>query len=594
MLKVLFAVVSLSLCSFPLFGQVTPFLKERSTSTAGFTTKEQLAWTALAQSPKTLDIRLVEVGALPLYLSGDALDFHLPGTSDTVHVRGLHLENGKFKYTWWGEEADASGYFGMAADTIGKLVYVYHNGDTYMIHPLSKRYNAQVKMVPDSSLDVCVSNVQTDSTGPNCEIDTCKNMINALVLVTPEAVSEAVGFSPDAFYVTLYLALGQQTINLALLNSGAVGKSFRFVTLPYNFDYDQNHKILFDLNNFVSDSDVGDLVDTYRADMAILVTDTRYGDTLGIAHDQVAGALVTIEHFASRRFTFAHEIGHLLKADHNRISNGGDAADNQNRCNYGYRVASALGIIYTLMAKINEPTGGRIPYFSHPGISILNNPIGSQYSYNAAYITGNFCSLAGQFFEDDELKIDISGPSPVCNQENTYTIQIDAPGSGVPGSGFYTYKWYLGPSPYKNPLSGNLIGTTSSIAIDPYDFPYETFWIYASVHSDDGVFTTDVIEFENPCEFLRPAKRQILLPGDFFALSPNPACGFIDITFDKEQILSERTYLIYNAQGQQVKHGAIASGSDYTRIYFCLPVGIYTLQIRNGIAATSRKFTIQR
>lgn len=112
------------------------FLQEIELESADFTNAEENAWETLSEHPLTKSIRLVEVGDLSSYLSGDELALSVPGNDDTLHCRGLYLQqSGDTSYTWWGELAGAEGYVGMAANSAGRLLYVNYPAGRYILAP---------------------------------------------------------------------------------------------------------------------------------------------------------------------------------------------------------------------------------------------------------------------------------------------------------------------------------------------------------------------------------------------------------------------------------------------------------------------------
>ena len=131
---------------------MSPFIREISQDTAGFTSTERTAWTNLGESATVQSLRLVSVNGLPSHLNGDQLTLLLPGTSDTLRARGLYLQKtGDTTYTWWGELPSAASYVGMAANGAGKLMTVSTATARYMLYPLSSRYNALVELYPPES-----------------------------------------------------------------------------------------------------------------------------------------------------------------------------------------------------------------------------------------------------------------------------------------------------------------------------------------------------------------------------------------------------------------------------------------------------------
>lgn len=598
--------LSLSLfISSPLWGQfVNPFLHEIDLESADFTISEEDAWDALEQDPATLSIKLVEIGDLSDYLSGDELMIRIPGNNDTLYLRGLYLQqSGDTSYTWWGEFPDAKGYLGMSANGAGKLLYLSSPTERYMLHPISGRYNVQVELRPEAVTKHCPRDEFNADSIPTCPYDTCKSTLSVLVLVTPEAIEEMTPLLAHPSHAPLYLALGMQTINFALLNSSVIGKSFRFITEGYDgFEYDLNNDIFTDIATLEGDNYALDRWAANHADAMILLTNDRYENFTGIESIQpgLSFAIVTMRNMFAPRFTFAHEIGHMLDAQHSREAQGGNIANDWEGCNTGYRATLPGPLyIYTIMAIIDdEEIESRVLYFSNPNISILGESLGNAKSYNAAYITGHICEEADRYFAEDELKIDITGPAPECHQSDTYTIDIDPPGTGIPGNSPYTYKWYLGSSPYISPLSGALIGNTSSVTINPSNIPSEKYWLYVSVHSADGVMANDLLEFENPCAEPESDPLSTLTKNADFAFDcfPNPTQNYLSLAFHAEVGVGSSQYVIVNLLGQAMQSGILQMENNgrQTRLFFDLEPGLYALQIRLGSGTVSRKFMVQR
>ncbi|HNL37516.1 MAG: zinc-dependent metalloprotease [Saprospiraceae bacterium] len=570
-------------------------------ASAGFSSEEQQAWNNLVQEVGPHAIRLVSINHLQNYLNGDVLNFNLADLPDTLRPRGIFLQSsGDTTYTWWGELPDAEGYVGITANNTGKLIVVSTPTQRYMLHPLSSRYNAQVTLAPDTLDKACaLEDTETDPPppGPGCEVDTCKNIINALVLVTPEAISEVVGYHPDPVYAALYFTLGEQTMNYILINSNVVGKTFRFVRETYTeFHFSSNNNIFYDIDSLEVDQNAWNRLAANQADVIILLTNDRYGDYAGIESVQpnMPVAIVSAKHLFGPRFTFAHEIGHMLDARHSRESQGGNIPDNSPGCNTGYRAeAVGAGYVYTVMAVIDAGES-RIPYFSNPNINYSGVPIGNAKSYNAAYITETICTVADFFFPTDELRAEIAGPAPNCTQGATYTAALDLPGAGVPGNAPFTYKWYFGAAPYTNPLSGTFIGNSHTVSLNAAAIPYEKYWLYLSVHSSDGVTATTLREFVNPC-FAAEEKAALpdgtMRPSTGFVCYPNPASDRVTIAFSEEMNhQGNYHYQIFDALGSLRLSGVFQLSEEaYCQtIPFDLPAGMYTIRLRTGAFNTSK------
>jgi hypothetical protein len=293
------------------------------------------------------------------------------------------------------------------------------------------------------------------------------------------------------FAATVFLAVGLQSINYALLNSGVPGKYIRFDVVNFSFPLSNNatpaFRLVYDLYGMTlvfpgaSQSFADNIRDQYNSDIVILLTDDRYGSYAGYGDDKHGVAIVSANNLWASRFTFAHELGHVFGADHNRISNGGDAADADGRCNYGYNGTFGLSLMCYLPGA-----GHRNLLFSNPHIgtgTIQNN--------NAGHLSKSMCTQP--FYRSrQEATVSISGPSTVCATQGsvTYSANITLPGPGIPGTGPYTYTWrvFSTPSVALNTTSA-ITSTDPTFTFNPSsaNFPvqssgdfWESLWVFPS------------------------------------------------------------------------------------------------------------------
>lgn len=511
------------------------------------------------------------------------------------------MRNNSQSYSWWGNALNGS-TIGIVSNSFGKFVEVYSNGKHFAYYPLSSRYNAQVELPPASVIDE-EPEIETPSniTVTSCAPDDCSDIINILVLVTPEASDEltekyqGLPSQQQALVKLLFLGLGEMTVNVALMNSGIVGKSARFVTESFeNFDLQFPSDIIIDLNNFINSSEAIDRLVANRADMMVLLTDSRYGPYFGVADAFLPAAIVAVDYIGSPRYTFAHEIGHLLGAQHNRVSNGGDAADNTN-CNFGYKFSAFGGLYtgYTIMARMTEIGASRILYYSNPAIFLGDTPIGASGSNNSNFISHTFCEKA-DLFEDDELSVNITGPTILqCNQSGTYTVQIDMPGNGIPGLPPYNFSWLLGESPFRHPGNSFMsLGHASSVTINSANVPFDNFWLLVWIVSSDGVMTTAVIDVENvPCsgkDYDLPAKGRIMSRPIIY---PNPTTNILNIELDNSwaKTFQPTHYQIHDAIGNIVGRGIMET--NHQELNLDLSTGIYSIFFQSGSSHYVTKFS---
>jgi Secretion system C-terminal sorting domain len=583
-------------------------LNEVAVQNAAFTTSESQIWNHFIQETPAANIRLVAVSDIHALLSGNALTIIVPGTTDTLLVKGMYHQNeGATNYTWWGEVEGGLGAVGIASNEMGKLLHILYPGKSYVYYPLSSRYNAQVELQPNPLLeDEPEIETPPDVTFTVCEAGFCKAVLTVLVLVTEEAVDEILSNYEDlspiqkSLLVKLHIGLGELTLNIALLNSGLVGKSARFVTEEFaGFEFGLDHQIDEDLTTLLDYTpDAWDRWHANRADLLVLLTDSRYGTITGLADVVAPAAIVSVGYMGAPRYNFVHEIGHLLGARHNRVSNQGNEPDDAG-CNFGYRFQFLGGTGYTVMARMADPGAYRILNFSDPRIELLGSKIGADGSNNAGYLSVSFCPVANKFYDDDELEVDINGPTQIlCGGAGTFTAMITPPASGIPGQPPFTYTWIRGEVPFVYPNApGNVfLGNSPSLTIDASSLPTGNYWLFLNIWSSDGVMTSDVVNFSNvPCSpgFTSSTSDEQL--GDYgqkdLIISPNPAHDLLTISLIKPESYLAGNFNVTNALGQVLLTGTFQPESMDLPIN--LPSGIYYLQFSTKRGNQSQKFVVQ-
>lgn len=553
---------------------------------------------------------------MPDFSTTGQLNFSMPGDTQTILAQGWCVsERSNGNFTWWGNLLNKTGYIGIAEDSTGKAGYIQVGDQIYFLHPLSDRYNALVEIDRDTSLETdCLPSPQLPvdiTTNPtNCDsIGDCKAVVSVLVLLTPEA-EEFLGFD----WSPLYLQLGLHSINFALLNSGVTGRTVRFVIEPYEFEFTGSPIIEDDLDTLLNDQDAFNIRTAKHADLMILLTDDRYPNVAGalkyFSTINPFFGIVTINNLMGPRFTFAHELGHAFWLNHNRTSNGGDENyEDDDVCNFGWRFPDQDNAEQrTLMAvlyKEDEQQGeSRILNFSNPEVEFNGAPTGTSLNRNAHHVSRSMCEV-DDYYVDDELEIDLIGPSVICDEPVTYTADIaKEPATGQPGSGPFTFHWWKDDDPEFNVFSGGdygeYMGNAQSIQF--YSPSNQIFWLLVFVCSTDGVCVNDVIKVES-CEFFEGGEeesRKIYeTPKEkqSFTIFPNPVTDHLFLRFSSP-VSGPSDYTLSNSIGQVVIKGAFSSDNaevfDIDLSKISLSSGLYYLTFCNGTFSGVRTFSVNR
>jgi len=137
-------------------------------------------------------------------------------------------------------------------------------------------------------------------------------------------------------------------------------------TYPFNYVESGNQKT--DLDAFRNDAGVKAKRQACRANMCVLLADDPSVVGLSaavMATKDTAFSLVNYN-YAVTEYTFLHEIGHLMGAEHNPEDTP-DKPDPSHPWSHGYR--SQTSWWRTIMSYGNPKDSGRIPYWSNPDIS---------------------------------------------------------------------------------------------------------------------------------------------------------------------------------------------------------------------------------
>jgi hypothetical protein len=592
-------------------------------SVANLTTQEASRWLHFSNMANTQSISLIQIAPLSASaLAGGIFTFSIPGVASNLQAQGRFIQqtpNGD--YVWWANLSNDRGYFGIASNASGKVAYAQVDGQNYMMYLLSTQYNALVRVNSATNIipQLCLPDLETPADitfSEDCDVDNdCPAVVSVLVMVTPEAM-DWLGGNHTPLESVLYFGLGLHTVNFALLNSGVYHKSVRFIVEPYNFNFGLVPNATVDLQTFRDDPVAIGRRQLNRADLMFLITDSRYDLLLGGVLNSATGGpyvgFVSMEYLISKYYVFAHELGHTFFLNHNRESNLGDINYNGDElCAFGWRFQTSTGnISKTIMATLRAEdiqSSTRVLNYSNPNISVGGTPTGTSINFNARHASHNMCSV-DDYFYDQELRVDISGPTFVCEESVTYFANITSSGAGVPGVGPYNVRWSVssGAVPtLANP--GHPLGSLNPITLYSGSLPNPVFWLFVSVVSADGVLMNDIIRVENPCGVPNPliggigemAKNETTpLNTRDFELFPNPTNQSLEVRFVGTGQDKMANYSILNTLGEIVLSGDVEIGVlnsfniDLTSK--ALPDGLYYLHLGADGFNNTQKFIFKR
>lgn len=565
----------------------------------------------------SLESEVVAIKDIRDAVFNNRISVSLPGdTSKYTFVVKDFEQEAPDNYTWYGELKESYGYLFLLRRPEGFIGGIQTPTKYYSIAPLGKEF--ALVMLKDHS-ETAVADCGMDgieaaqmSTPEICDegFNTCPAVIDVLSIVTDNALAflqnrfPAVTFDVPPFgqvqLVLWPLALewAYANTNRALQNSDVPNKRFRFRTqiqnLPLTNVMENDGRTIRD-NPIVTQ-----LRNQHRADLVVVFTNQNYAAAGGafLGPDPSAvHAIVEVEFSNAPRFTLAHEIAHMLGAQHNRIANGGD--NNTQNCAHGWRFMDGNGIERrTIMAlsgaiDINNPAEDleqRSLLFSNPNIEIQGVAAGTLNDNNAQVMRNSGCFVS-QYRAQPEWSAYLIAPDIVCRNQLFFQAcaNVIPPGTGFSGIGPYLYEIYLSIDFQQEQLISNL----SCVNINQIegDFLYLRIVVRSA---DNRVITlSKVIEVRDgtspPCFIpLRDAnssaaeasgyKHSLAMEAGLF---PNPTSGIISLLFNTDaEYYAPVSILVFDQCGKLLKQERITpTHTQYDLDLIQYSSGVYFVRI---------------
>ena len=212
--------------------------------------------------------------------------------------------------------------------------------------------------------------------------------IDLMVAYTQAARSAAGGTTAMQNLITL----GVAETNIAFANSQMVSR-LRLVHMV-EVSYTESSSLTTDLSRVQAPSDgymdnVHTLRNTYGADLVKLVVANTAGNACGVAylmagwHNRAfesSAFSVTARPCITPNYTFGHELGHNLGANHAP----GDGGLGTGAFNYSFGYKNPQALFRTIMAYDCSPSCPRLLYFSTPAVTYQGSVVGTTNQNNAA------------------------------------------------------------------------------------------------------------------------------------------------------------------------------------------------------------------
>lgn len=393
----------------------------------------------------TLQYCFAVLGKLPDFLNDSAqFQLNIPGfiSNQTIEPMDYQFTNDS-NYTYSGKFVNAEGWLTAISEGKTKSMLVHAPPYYMQFYPLKADTTLCIKFsdnpVGRPACDIGESeNSASNEDDPQfgCANSVCASVIKILLLITPEAETKL----PDRNQIPGLVKQWTENINTAFRNS-LIPHRIETVVDYYNFtDYSLSGKIKEDVLNLRVDIGANSLRNLNNADLLFLITNKNYISSSGFLGHVVnevvdpnrAMGIIEVSYIDAPDYTYAHELGHLFEAHHQRKT-GGSPPDPQD-CAFAWKTSTNQ---YTIM------NSGQRPYIMHYSdlYAKYNSsiPTGNDINNNAGKIRTSGCTVASHRSENN-LQVSLLGSFISCGSYFLRTF-IRQPDLGFIGQPPYTYVW---------------------------------------------------------------------------------------------------------------------------------------------------------
>jgi hypothetical protein len=406
------------------------FLQVQDANTVVLTGNEQTKLTNVLSDQGTQANWFVSTDNLANSLNGRTLSVSFPNEVPVSFEADFPFSKGPNDYYWMGYNLDGS-YFRIIKrpNEIFGSAYIAASRNHYKLISISSSKSVLVKYTPPINREIADCGTNSVDEADNDEVEDrsgCEtNRIRVLFLHTP-AVTNATP-SPTSVSLNVIADLNATTMASGIPQEQVFFEYAGTAVLP---GFIESTNISTDLTIFRTSPVVHNLRDTYYADIVMLLTAPYNGGIIG----QAAGVsnekayCISQLNVAAALFTGTHEVGHILKAWHQRPSQCNGQGDNNLSLNHGFPVGSTMK---TMMTQLICPHPTRITRWSNPDKDFMGIATGDFFNNNAkaiksrakktACFRGDPPSLGGG--SSHTFVVAISGPEKVPNTPGYYPYQ---------------------------------------------------------------------------------------------------------------------------------------------------------------------------
>jgi hypothetical protein len=577
---------------------------------------ESERYTNLQQDSFTKDLTLVNFGNPRDFVNVQGiLQFEFPGIQGVIEAQVIDIVQTDTSYSWTGRLLNHTGYFGFYEILGQRAAWLQIDTRFFEIMPIKSGIST-VREIEGNVFDSvdCLNPKGEKSVSAELNLcandyNTCTATIDILVLLPPDATDWLeTRFGDNWLIKALYVGIGTQSLNTAFINSDIPNKKANIILENFNMVYPPNIGCSSLLDALVSQATARR--NAIGADLVMLLTaNADYSCGAGAACAELGDVINCDPSFAFTeiwwlihpRWTFIHEIGHLMGAGHNRPD------DDDSDCAHGWTVGGNR-FQKTSMARWNgsqNPTDTRILHYSNPDVVFNGDPTGTENDNNAKVIRNGACIVANyrhRFVFDAR----ISSDDPwYCRSDEYFQLMADVQQPipiGSPGMPPYTYEWRWNYSGNFSGSNSTYIGNTEFVT-----FPIPSgdhVWVLLKVTSSDGLTVTKqknigIYEDDDPrCDIFKSAKRGFQFTSALLLqkllVVPNPANSTVQVTWGSD-LEGEATIHVIDGLGRICTSRILRQVIGENIIHLdsnAFTEGIYTISLRTQSGILAQKLLI--
>lgn len=570
-------------------------------------------------------------GNLPNIQQNGIIHFSIPIFEDLVYKAQATVVEAANpdEYKWIGKLVDnAVGDIAVMKDPQGGTCALINLIDrTYSVFPIKGNIGVLAKVNHQIGETVCSAGSEGVSSSTEfCDAtpDCSEGELDVLVLITDEA-REFFADINNPFIATLFANFAFATVEIALINSGISNKKIRCRPIAFDFnDYSINLDIRDDCETLEELPEAQNLRNLYGADLVVMLTNQNYPNARGFAstvepNDEESYAVVEVDAMigVGPDWVLAHEMGHLLGADHNFDDNGRDIMLH-NDCAHGWKFTDNTNTEQRTVLALNFNNTGRILHYSNPAADFNGQPTGNDEegdisdSNNARKIDNAYCEVM-HYRPSPEFSAIIGGSPLFCgigqsSSQQTYYASVTPSAPDFPVKPPYQYEWRWTTDGFSFPdAPGTFLGNQPTVTIGQL-LNCPSFFLHLKVTGSDGevyntsrsistAFCTDCPGLaENPIERSNSNKSNTDISAlKDIAIYPVPARSNIFVQFSDRNTLVNSRFTILNLQGKAIFDKQIDAEEKKLNINTSgFSSGVYICKWQNAETVISKKIVVSQ